>query len=106
MLNLKNLIIKNPIFTAEEYPIYFLLLLVDTMDIYKFYQKKIYDNLSSEEIYNNMLTQVSFKFFKNSFNIDFNNHDINLKMYHYLIEQKYWLPFRVKMPKNGITITI
>lgn len=105
--HLNSLIIDRPVFLAEEFPLFFLLVLVDTIDIYKFLKKNII-SIPDEDIYKQMFEMVSLRFYRESFIIHFKEKGLDLddKMYIFLKEQEYWLPIKLKKSKTGITIRI
>lgn len=107
-LGLEDLITSIPKFTYTEYPLYFLMQLVDTLDLYKFFCKDAKDSYTIKNVYKKIIEDVYFTFFRDSFNIDFVNFDkeeVN-KYWKYLLKQKYWLPIKVFKKYQVITIKL
>lgn len=107
-LGLDDLITSTPKFTYTEYPLYFLMQLVDTMDLYKFFSKDVKDNYTIKNVYKKIIEDVHFTFLKDSFNIDFVNFDREKvdKYWKHLLKQRYWLPIKVFKKYQVITIKL
>lgn len=107
--NMGNLIIDNPVFNSREYPFFFLLQLVDTLDIFKSYNYYL-NSISNNEnqlIYEKILTDVDFEINKSELKIRFNNFDTEFirSYWKQVRKQCYWLPIKVKKIKEMIIIS-
>ena len=123
---LDELIINEPIYNLKKYPLLFLLSLVDTIDIYKYFKNnKVTDNLTNEiltkiigkdnkngkyfNIFKNVIDNVELDFGENSLEIKFEVEDSEKYVKDYsdrIKEQKYWLAIDVIHEKGKVKIVI
>lgn len=107
-LGLSGLLTKSPVFSFKEYPFYFLMQLVDTVDIFKHFSgfKEAKNKEEYQAVYKYILEQIDFKFYDDGLSIDFCYIDDSFirKFWSKLRRERYWLPIEVRKKKSVVTI--
>lgn len=108
---LDKLISSTPVYNPNDFPIFYLLCLVDTIDIYKFITYKKYDNKKCEcktegGEFSKILSEIKFSIHKFSLTIDFGNDYTEMESDYFkrMSDQKYWLP--IDVCNNKITMKL
>lgn len=103
-LGLHDLITNTPKYTYRQYPLYFLMQLVDTIDFYKYFKSA--SNYTIDEAYGKIIEDIDFYFEKDSLSMKFVNFNKEIiEMYwKYLLKQRYWLPIKVTKKNQIINI--
>ncbi len=106
-MQMQELITKAPKFIIQEFPLYFLFQLVDTMDIFKKY-KKYKSNLNSVDILEKIFSNIDFDFEEDCIIMSFMNFEDEFLRDYWknLRKQEFWLPIKVKKNRNIIKIYI
>lgn len=102
--DLDNLIISEPNYKFMDYPLFYLLQLVDTIDPYKFFSR--FNKDKNIDIYNKILSDINYSISENKICMRFNNIEIKsiYKYFRYLKKQTYWLPIHVRISGNRVLI--
>ena len=107
-LGLEELLIYSPVYNFHEYPFYFLMQLVDTIDLFKSYSRycNAEDRRSYSVVYLKILSDVKFDFFDSGFIMTFNNFHMDYVKNYWLKIRKecYWLPISIKKQFNKLVI--
>ena len=106
---LEDLLVYEPVYSFDEYPFYFLMQLVDTIDLFKHYSKyyEFGNNTNHQECYLRIFEDIDFEFGENFIRLTFNNFENEfLKIYCREIRSEcYWLPIKLKKIRNTVLIT-
>ena len=108
-IGLEELLTYSPVYNFQDYPFYFLMQLVDTIDLFKSYSRycDAKDRESYLIVYSKILSDIELDFFDNGFSMTFNNFDKEyVKNYWQRIRGEcYWLPISIKKRYNKLIIT-
>jgi hypothetical protein len=105
---LDSLIIDKPAFSAYDYPLYFLFVLADTIDIYKLMveEKDISDDIIITTKFKEMLETVKFETTKRGFSLAFCDNGSATSFEDKMNKETYWLPISLERDGNRIEIII
>lgn len=101
--NLGDLIIEKPIYLSEEYPLFFLLLFVDTLDVFKYLSSKVRELTYSEYLHKVDIRNEN-RVIKINFLDDFSKYAE--EFYTKMKSEEYWLPIHISKNKNIIELAI
>lgn len=103
---LNSLVISRPIYESKQYPLFFLLQLVDTIDLFKYVGDKSSNNYKHCEVYKKICNDIEFEFCDDGFKINLNKlgNAIRNKFYGEMNKQLYWLPIKISKHDEIIEI--
>lgn len=106
-LGMNELITDKPKFSLEDYPLYFLFQLVDTIDVYKKYSEFRLD-LDEKCKLIKVFNDINYEFLEDSIVMNFIDFESSFVFNYFkkLEQQEYWLPIKISYESNKITIKI